>query len=145
MGCSNAQTRDVVGQTYCWASCMFSMLHKHGWPHSPAPGWEREQDDQRSSHEQGQGLNSAKLHQQQTAVMQKKLFCISTAVTVRRAQTSHPPCVWHSAWPPLTPCLASECRHLDTAVDDRHLAPQKCLQRGWESVFSLWFWLYSAN
>lgn len=105
--------------------------------------WTREQQDQRSSHKQGQGLSSAKLCHQQTAVMQNEVLCISAAMTVGRAQTSHLACVWLSVQPPPIPCLSSipvlEGRHVNTAANDRHLALQKYLQRGDESIFHFRF------
>lgn len=146
MGRSSAQPGDVMGQTHCRESSMFSPLHEHGWLHSPTPGQEREWDDRRSSHEQGQGLNSAKLHRQKTAVMQNEFFCVSAAVTVRRAQTSHLPCIRHDHNPPCV-CSVFEGRHLDTAADDRPLALQEYHQRGGESIFHFSFgctWLFNC-
>lgn len=77
----------------CGPDSLLRVLYEHRWLRSPAPGQGREQDDWRSSQEQGQGLNSAELHHQQTSVMQT----VSTAGTVGRAWTSQPPRVQLSA------------------------------------------------
>lgn len=75
--------------------------------------------------------------------MPNGVFCISAARTVGRAQTSHLAHVQLSAQPPPTPCLSSipvfEGRHLNIAAHDRHLALQKYLQRGEESIFDFGF------
>lgn len=145
MGRSSAQPGDVMGQTHCRESSMFSPLHEHGWLHSPTPGQEREWDDRRSSHEQGQGLNSAKLHRQKTAVMQNELFCVSAAVTVGRAQTSHLPCVRHSAWPQPTLCLFSIWRQAFGYCSRWQTSGSPGIPPKRRGIYiSLQLWLYSA-
>lgn len=102
----------------------FSPLHEHGGLHCPVHGQGRDWDDQERSREQDQGLNSLKSHQQETAVMQNKLFCVSTAVTVRRARTSH----LHERPPPRA-CGVFEGRFLEAAADGNMWLSEMLLKR----------------